>query len=290
LDVVRTLLLESSVPSKFWVKALYLINRLPSQDLNFDSLYYRLYYQNPSYLNLHTFGCICFVHLPPHERHKLSAQSVKCAFIVYSISHKGYVCYDPCSNKNGISRNVVFFENQCFFSTHVESLPEISILPCFDELSPLPKRFKPGMVYTQRRSTLPLPETNPSSESVQTTSPEIDSPSETIPESGPQRSTRVSRPPDWYGFSHTSFKTTLSSISIPTCFSKVVKYECWQKAMNEELRALQDNHTWDVVPCPSNVKAIGCKWVYSIKLCSDTMSIVLNTSQCEGSSYYIGIV
>jgi hypothetical protein len=39
--------------------------------------------------------------------------------------------------------------------------------------------------------------------------------------------------------------------------------------MDEELWALQDNHTWDMVPCPSNVKAIGCKWVYSIKLCSN---------------------
>jgi hypothetical protein len=39
--------------------------------------------------------------------------------------------------------------------------------------------------------------------------------------------------------------------------------------MDEELRALQDNHTWDVVPCPSNVKAIGCKWVYAVKLRSD---------------------
>jgi hypothetical protein len=273
LDVVRTLLLESSVPSKFWVEALstavYLINRLPSQVLNLDSPYYRLYHQHPSYLNLHTFGCVCFVHLPPHERHKLSAQSVKCAFMGYSISHKGYVCYDLCSNKCRISRNVVFFENQSFFSTHVESLPEISILPCFDELSPLTERFKPGMVYTRRQPTLPLPETDPSSETVPTTSPEIDQPSETIPASGPRRSARVSRPPDRYGFSHTSLNTTLSSTSIPTCFSEAVKYECWQKAMDEELRALQDNHTWDVVPCPSNVKAIGCKWVYSVKLRSD---------------------
>jgi hypothetical protein len=192
LDVVCTLLLESSVPSKFWVEALstavYLINRLPSQVLNFDSPYYHLYHQHPSYLNLHTFGCVCFVHLPPHERHKLSAQSVKCAFMGYSISHKGYVCYDPCSNKCRISRNVVFFENQSFFSTHVESLPEISILPCFDELSPLPERFKPGMVYTRRQPTLPLPETDPSSETIPTTSLEIDPPSETIHASGPRRS------------------------------------------------------------------------------------------------------
>jgi hypothetical protein len=39
--------------------------------------------------------------------------------------------------------------------------------------------------------------------------------------------------------------------------------------MEEELQALQDNHTWDVVPCPYIVKAIGCKCVFSIKLCSD---------------------
>jgi hypothetical protein len=55
----------------------------------------------------------------------------------YSISHKGYVCYDSCVNKFCISRNVVLFENQYFFPTHVASLPEICILPCFDELPPL---------------------------------------------------------------------------------------------------------------------------------------------------------
>jgi hypothetical protein len=39
--------------------------------------------------------------------------------------------------------------------------------------------------------------------------------------------------------------------------------------MQEELQALQDNHTWDLVSCPPAVKPIGCKWVYSIKLRSD---------------------
>lgn len=82
LDVIRkTLLLESSLPSKFWVESLstvvYLINRLPSQALKFDSPYSHLYHQHPSYLDMHTFGCICFVHLPSHEHHKLSAQSIK---------------------------------------------------------------------------------------------------------------------------------------------------------------------------------------------------------------------
>ncbi|XP_050902157.1 uncharacterized mitochondrial protein AtMg00820-like [Lathyrus oleraceus] len=39
--------------------------------------------------------------------------------------------------------------------------------------------------------------------------------------------------------------------------------------MNEELQALQENFTWDIVSCPHDVKPIGCKWVYSVKLNSD---------------------
>lgn len=62
LDVVRTLLLETSVPSKFWVEALatavYLINRLPSKLLNMESPFYRLHAKHPSYVDLHTFGCL----------------------------------------------------------------------------------------------------------------------------------------------------------------------------------------------------------------------------------------
>jgi len=39
--------------------------------------------------------------------------------------------------------------------------------------------------------------------------------------------------------------------------------------MQKELQAHEENHTWDIVPCPTGVKSIGCKWVYFIKLRSD---------------------
>jgi hypothetical protein len=39
--------------------------------------------------------------------------------------------------------------------------------------------------------------------------------------------------------------------------------------MQVELQALEENHTWDIVPCPPTVKPIGSKWVFFVKLRSD---------------------
>ena len=85
-----------------------------------------------------------------------------------------------------------------------------------------------------------------------------------------RRSSRPQKPPERYGFSTPmAMSTTLSSISIPTCYTQAMEHECWQKAMEAELQALKENHTWDIVSCPPNVKPIGSKWVYTVKLKSN---------------------
>ena len=43
----------------------------------------------------------------------------------------------------------------------------------------------------------------------------------------------------------------------------------WVEAMNKELKALEDNHTLEMVSLPPNKKPIGCKWVFKIKLKAD---------------------
>lgn len=141
LDVVRTLLIETSIPPKFWVEALitatYLINRLPSQILGLESPYFRLHHCHPTYTNLHTFGCVCFMHPSPPHRNKLSAQSIHCAFLGYSVNQKGYLCFDLHTNRVHISRNVVFFENQCFFPLS-SSTTSLASLPSFNDTSHIP--------------------------------------------------------------------------------------------------------------------------------------------------------
>lgn len=39
--------------------------------------------------------------------------------------------------------------------------------------------------------------------------------------------------------------------------------------MNKEIKALEDNNTWVMVHLPAGKKAIGCKWVFKIKLKAD---------------------
>ena len=78
---------------------------------------------------IYVFGCVCFYHLPPHERHKLSAQSVRCAFLGYNLCQKSFACYDPILRRTCISRNVILFENQQFFLVSSMSSPSTLILP-----------------------------------------------------------------------------------------------------------------------------------------------------------------
>ena len=139
LDVTQALLLQASVPSHFWVEALttavYLINCLPFQVRGLDSPTFRLYNIQPRYDDLHPFGCVCFVHLPPLERHKLGAQSVQCAFMGYGTTQKGFLCYDVVAQRFRISRNVVFFDHQDFFPFVSPNANGFATLPSFPKVS-----------------------------------------------------------------------------------------------------------------------------------------------------------
>jgi hypothetical protein len=66
----------------------------------------------------------------------------------------------------------------------------------------------------------------------------------------PRQSNWVSQPPDRYGFSHSALQANINTIYVPKSYSEASTQECWQQAMQDELQALQDNHTWNIIPCP----------------------------------------
>jgi len=62
---------------------------------------------------------------------------------------------------------------------------------------------------------------------------------------------------------------SISSHVESNTYSEAVKYDCWRKAIQCEISALESNQTWETVLLPKNKTAIGCKWVFKIKYNAD---------------------
>ena len=66
-----------------------------------------------------------------------------------------------------------------------------------------------------------------------------------------------------------SFIASLDSISVPKSVPEALCHDGWRAAMEEEMMALEANHTWDIVSLPSDKQSIGCKWVFTVKVNPD---------------------
>ena len=126
LETVRALLFQMHVPKHFWVNAVsttcFLINRMPSSVLNWDTPYHIFFPNKPLFLiEPRIFGCTCFVRDVRPQVSKLDHKYLKCIFLGYSRVQKGYWYYCPNLRRYLVYADVKFFENVPFFSpsTHI---------------------------------------------------------------------------------------------------------------------------------------------------------------------------
>jgi hypothetical protein len=56
-----------------------------------------------------------------------------------------------------------------------------------------------------------------------------------------------------------------TSTEEPNTFREAEQYEPWCKAMQEEMKSIQDNNTWELTTLPVGPRAIGVEWVYKVK-------------------------
>ena len=91
---------------------------------------------------------------------------------------------------------------------------------------------------------------------------------------------------------HQAFLAAVSAGVIPRNYKEAFKDKRWRDAVKVEVDALEVSRTWDVVDLPAGKKAIGSKWVFTIKYNADgtierykRRLVCCGNHQVEGEDY-----
>ncbi|XP_072060396.1 uncharacterized protein [Arachis hypogaea] len=68
---------------------------------------------------------------------------------------------------------------------------------------------------------------------------------------------------------HHTLSVAIASSVEPKHYEEAIVESCWKDAISAELKALATNKTWTLTHLPIGKKAIGCKWVFKLKLKPD---------------------
>ena len=68
---------------------------------------------------------------------------------------------------------------------------------------------------------------------------------------------------------HVPVLSSLDSISLSNTVCEALSHPGWRSAMVEEMQALDDNGTCNLIQLPARKKAIGCRWIFAVKVNPD---------------------
>nr|CAD1831090.1 unnamed protein product [Ananas comosus var. bracteatus] len=62
-----------------------------------------------------------------------------------------------------------------------------------------------------------------------------------------------------------AFTSNITKILVPHNIHEAFKCPKWKSAVDEEVRALEKNGTWEITKLPRDKKPVGCKWIFTVK-------------------------
>ncbi|KAL0539841.1 hypothetical protein IC582_024062 [Cucumis melo] len=271
MNMVRSMLINSSLPMSLWMYALrtaqYLLNRVPSKSV--PNTPFELWTgRKPSLRHLHVWGCQTEVKIyNPHEK-KLDSRTTSGFFIGYPEKSKGYIFYCPNHSTRIVeTRNVRFIENDIISGSLEPRKVKIQEV-----------RVEIPSSITSSQVVVPVVVdslNNPQEQQINGQTPHNDIVTNEPVTEGPKeielrRSVRSRRSTIFYDYLvylHES-EFDLSINNDPVLFSQAIKEDNstkWLDAMKEELKSMNDNEVWDLVELPKESKRVGCKWVFKTK-------------------------
>jgi hypothetical protein len=253
------MLSHSGLSKVFWGEALsyarHIVNRLPSAALN-GRTPLEVWSGSPAndYDSMRIFGCSAYYHV---TESKLDPRAKKAIFLGFSGGVKGYRLWCSESKKVILSRDVTFDESGMLQQEKSQEKEKQSGDAQQVEL-------ETSVIPIKTVQTIPTEgDSDESSDEEDATTPATTQ-QESIATSKPKR---VIKKPARY-CNMVAYALPVIDDGIPYTYKEAVQSvesAKWKEAMDEEMKSLHKNQTWDLVQLPKGKKTIGCKWVYAKK-------------------------
>lgn len=112
IEAARTMLFARELNPNLWAEVantvVYVLNRTGTSSVPDKSPIELWTGKSADLYNLNSFGRSVYCHVPAQQRRKLNSKAVKCIFVGYSETSKGYRVYNPVTNKVETVISVVF--------------------------------------------------------------------------------------------------------------------------------------------------------------------------------------
>lgn len=288
VELARSMLTVSGLSKSFWAHACdtatFLINRTGKSRVPgktpFELWTGRKF---DSFDHLRIFGSECYVNMPKQFRSKFDPKAILGHFVGYVNDKDGYKVWVPSKHRIVKSRDVDFRpEKLCTtnktvdleFKTHHDNQAYQDDDDDIDH----------GDSDDERESTSDFQDADDMPDSDKDESISAEEPA--LVQAPPRRPARTIRPPVRLGDYQVGHRTrrfeanvalTCSTEAVhddlePTNFNEAMKSrhsDKWVRAMNDEMDALKENDTWNLVKLPPGKRAIDNRWVLRVKHKSD---------------------
>jgi len=211
------------------------------------------------------------------------------------VFHEHFLPY-PSNNESVTSQWEYFSPIQLVASESVDTPPFASIIDDEDYSSPSPPTHSPDIVHSPPPSPIPHSldiHQSPRKSSRNKTTPVYleDYVCNHLHASPYPISNYVTH--NNLSNTHSHFVMSLHSQIEPKTFDEANKFDCWNKAMQVELSALETIGTWKIVDSPDHIKPIGYRWIYKVKHNDDgsverykARLVAKGYTQIEGLDYF----
>ena len=270
LTMARCMIIQSGLPDYFWGEAIntacFIKNRCKSRSID-NQIPYELWYKtelsDKELKQMRVFGCQAWVTVENVKSQKMRPRAIECVMLGYPKDKRGYRLWDLKQKCVVLSRDVNFNES-VFPMLKSNDGKNIRVKSAIQEVAI--DDFCNENFQNDDENERENEENHDDDQSVHGSEYEDENEVEITAPPVLRRSSRVKNRKEC--FCCKSVKLSSCNFCDPQTVNEALSSEDkneWIKAMEEEMRNMKKNQTWELVIHPEQCKITGSKWVFKTK-------------------------